>query len=105
MKIPRFLRGRYIHKTTQNAAVTLLRVCLNALTTFRPVRGLRFFVSALFSGGGLRHKMIAYDAGPCRRPDGGLEHCEYCPTAIVREGALLPCCVADYGDGRQDNTP
>jgi len=105
MQVPRFLKGRYIHKTTQNPTLTLFRVALNALTSFHPIRGLRFFGAALLAGGGVRHKMIAYDSGPLRRADGSVEHCEYCPTAIVRGDALVPCCVADYGDGSEGNAP
>ena len=105
MKIPQLLIGRYIHKTTQNTGLTLLRAGLNAITTLRPIQFLRFVVAALSPGSMVRHKMIAYDTGPIRREDGSVEHCEYCPTAIVRGGVLLPCCVADYGDGGQENTP
>ena len=105
MIIPRLLKGRYIHKTTQHAGVTLLRVGLNALSTFRPLEGLRFFAAALGPGAKVRHKMIAYDSGPVRRADGSSEHCEYCPTAIVRGDALWPCCVVDDDCGNPGSRP
>ena len=104
MKIPQLLSGRYIHKTSQNSFLTLFRTGLNALTTFRPISFLRFMMVALSPGSMVRHKMVVYDTGPIQQEDGSVEHCEYCPTAIVRGNQLLPCCVADYGSEKK-NTP
>ena len=98
MAIPRLLRGHYIHKTTQNAPLTLLRTAINAATTFRPLTFSRFLAASW--GARLGHKMIVYDDGPVRLADGSLEHCLYCPTAIVRGDTLLPCCTADYSESR-----
>jgi hypothetical protein len=103
MAIPRLLRGRYIHKTTQHAPLTLLRTAINAATTFRLLAFGRFLVAC--TGARLAHKMIVYDDGPVRLADGRLDHCLYCPTAIVRDGALLPCCTADYGPRPPEASP
>jgi sulfatase maturation enzyme AslB (radical SAM superfamily) len=96
MNIHKLFKGRYIHKTTQAPKMTFLRVTINALTTCRPLSFARFLTTLASPMARLRHKIIAYDVGPVRLPNGRVEHCEYCPTAIVRDQSLIPCCVADY---------
>ena len=95
MKIPRIFSGHYIHKTKQNSAVTLLRVVVNGLTTFRLRQLVQFLAQSLSVDNKLRHKMIVYDDGPIVE-NGRLIACEDCPTAIVRDDKVLRCCTADY---------
>ena len=95
MRMVKMLAGRHVHKTRQNPTATGVRIFLNALAGLRVWPWLVFTVKRIVSGAKLRHKMIAYDDGPRRMADGGFDHCEYCPTAIVRDGALLACCEAD----------
>jgi hypothetical protein len=97
MKLARRISGTYIHKTTQNPTVTRLRIALNALSSPRILQSLYFLAHSFLPGRELRHKMIVYDDGPFHHPETGLQHCVYCPTAIVRDGKLRPCCTADYG--------
>lgn len=98
MEIPRVISGRYMHKTKQNSAITLLRTFFNSLSTLRPVYFARFLLNLLSPCARLRHKMIVYDNGPIITKEGNLAYCEYCPTAIVRNNKLLTCCTSDYSD-------
>jgi hypothetical protein len=95
MKIPKFFSGRYIHKTKQNTPVTLLRVIVNSLTTFRWRYLMEYLSQAMLPANKLKHKMIVYDDGPFIK-NGRLFTCADCPTAIVRGRNMLPCCTADY---------
>jgi pyruvate-formate lyase-activating enzyme len=95
MRLHRMLSGRYVQKTGQNSAVTLLRTVVNGLATRRPLATFRFIAHLARPGACLRHKMIVYDHGPTWTAERELSYCEYCATAIVRDGALLPCCLAD----------
>ncbi len=95
MEIPRIFSGHYIHKTKQNSAVTLLRVVVNGLTTFRLRQLVQFLAQSLSADNKLRHKMIVYDDGPIVE-NGRLIACKDCPTAIVRDDKVLRCCTADY---------
>ena len=98
MRIPKVLTGRYVHKTNQNPRLTLARMAANGFSTFR-LRALMQFIRKLRDpGAALRHKMIMYHDGPYILSDGKKTPCEYCPTAIVRDGRLLACCEADYGN-------
>jgi hypothetical protein len=96
MNLNKFVTGRHVHKTSQNPKLTLFRVVVNGLTTFRLGELFRFIKKVRKAPGSLRHKMIVYDEGPRINDQGDLTRCEYCPTAIVRNGSLLPCCTADY---------
>lgn len=96
MQLARMLRGGHIHKTTQNGILTSLRVAINAISRFRFGQLVSFLLDATARRSLLRHKMIVYDNGPVITGGGKISHCEYCPTAIVRDGRLLPCCTADY---------
>ena len=97
MRIPKIFSGRFIHKTTQKPGLTLFRTLLNSLSTLRLgtvaglVRRMRSPTAVL------RHKMIVYDDGPSIAADGRMVRCQYCPTAIVRDGQIVACCEADYG--------
>ncbi|MCD4781982.1 MAG: radical SAM protein [Candidatus Omnitrophica bacterium] len=96
MKMVQFFTGRHIHKTTHNFFVTFLRVALNGISCLRIFPAAKFLILALLPGSQLRHKMIVYDGGPFIIEGNKIEYCEYCPTAIVRNGELLSCCTADY---------
>lgn len=96
MKMQKLMTGRHIHKTTQHPGLTLFRVIVNGITTLRFKELQRFLRLTMNRSTTLRHKMIAYDDGPRLLNDGTIQKCEYCPTAIVRDGQLLSCCTADY---------
>ena len=96
MKAVKFMTGRHIHKTTNNSAVTRLRVFLNGLSSLKIFSAIKFLLRSFLPGSQLRHKMIVYDGGPFIIEGNKIEYCEYCPTAIVRDGELLSCCTADY---------
>lgn len=98
MRVVGWISGRHIHKTTQNRAMTSFRILINAVSRLRPLPVLSFWLHSMKRGHELRHKTIVYDDGPYHGAH-GVQHCEYCPTAIVREGELVPCCTADLAPG------
>ena len=102
MKMQKLISGRYVHKTTQKPGLTLFRVVVNAITTARIQELVKFLRAAAPGSARLKHKMIAYDDGPRVLEDGTIEKCEYCPTAIVRNGRLLACCTADHEPAKAD---
>ena len=92
MYIPKLLKGRFIHKTTQNAKLTGFRVLLNGFSRLRFASLIQFFALAAKQNFVIRNKMIVYDDGPRVLEDGSLAVCEYCPTAIVKNDNLVRCC-------------
>ncbi len=97
MEVPRILSGRYVHKTGQSPLLTTFRLLVNALSTFRPFEAARFLLRLVLPGTTLRHKMVVYDSGPRLTDEDEHVHCQFCPTAIIREDQLLPCCMAYEG--------
>ena len=93
--------GRYMHKTSQKPAITALRVFLNSISTLHLNQLWPILKASCSRHNVIRHKMIVYDDGPRINDLGEIVHCDYCPTAIVRKGKLLPCCTADFGDHGQ----
>ncbi len=102
MRLHKLATGRYVHKTSQRPGLTAFRVLLNGLSTCRFLGAWRFLLRARPASASLRHKMVVYDDGPRRNAAGAWVRCAYCPTAIVRDGALLPCCAADYRPATKD---
>lgn len=96
MRLGYWLTGHYIHKTRQNAALTLLRIFLNAAARLRPGPAIRFWRMSRRSGFSLRHKMIVYDDGPFWDSTGAMQHCSCCPAAVVSNGAMRTSCTVDY---------
>jgi hypothetical protein len=95
LEIPKILTGHYIHKTTQNTAITLFRVIVNGITTFRLGQLMNFVLQSQVRGNALRHKIIVYDDGPIIEK-GKVIACMDCPNAIVRDGKILRGCTSDY---------
>ena len=96
MRLLHTITGRYIHKTTQSKTMTSVRVFLNALSHVNFFPALSFWMESMKRGHELRHKTVVYDDGPYHSSNSAAQHCEYCPTAIVRDGKLKPCCTADF---------
>ena len=96
MRLGRRLTRRYVHKTRQNTALTLLRIFLNAASRLRPGPAIGFWARSRRPGRYIRHKMIVYDDGPFWAEDGSMQHCACCPAAVVRNGAMRTSCTVDY---------
>ncbi len=73
----------------------MLRVhlVLNALLGGRTIANLRHLFASL--GARVMDKHIAFQRPPEVQPDGRVALCENCPDAIVRDGRLVPPCLAD----------
>lgn len=86
----RQLKGQYTHRMPKSEGLIKFRVLSNGLIRFRPGPALRFIRKKGEST--LHHKMIVYDGGPYIGPSGATVRCSFCPTAILQNGVLVPCC-------------
>jgi hypothetical protein len=102
IKAARILSGRYTQKVKQRALITLLRMFLNSISTFRFVSFMRFTARLLLPGARLRHKVIVYDNGPHIGENGKIISCEYCTVAVVSKGRLVKCCWSSFEDAKQN---
>jgi hypothetical protein len=101
MQLQRLVMGRFTHKLKQSKGLTFLRTTINGLTTLRFASLLGFLRIFVFGAVHSGHKVIVYDDGPAISSDGTVECCQYCPTAVVRGGELLACCIADREDPKE----
>ena len=72
------------------------RLVANALSG-GPVKNLGFVLSAALRCQRIEPKHIVVEALPELSPDGRIEHCDPCIDATVRDGRLVPPCLADVG--------
>jgi hypothetical protein len=59
-------------------------------------RTLSFLVRLFIPGSHIHHKSFTFQQGPTCTEDGGIEYCKDCPDATVRNGTMVPVCLADY---------
>ena len=56
---------------------------------------LRFLAGLLRPGTRIHSKVLVFQQPPSLHPDGGIEQCDNCPDATVRNGEVVPLCLAD----------
>ena len=90
----RLLGAQLPYRVKTARAGILSRLALNALAG-GPVKNLGFVFAALFRRQRIQPKHIVVEALPELSSDGKIEHCEPCIDATVRNGRLVPPCLAD----------
>jgi hypothetical protein len=96
IRMGHFLKGQYTHRMPKSEGVIKFRVLSYGLFRFRPGPALHLIRTKEEST--LHHKMIVYDGGPCIGPSGTTVRCSFCPTAILQNDRLVPCCDLQAGD-------
>lgn len=78
---------------------SLILLSLYALTSFKfktAFKTAKFLTRLLKPGSKIFHKSFTYQlTGPTLNADGSIEYCKDCPDATVRDGKLVPVCMAD----------
>jgi hypothetical protein len=54
-----------------------------------------FLLGLLKPGTRIHSKVLVFQQPPSLHPDGGIEQCDNCPDATVRNGEIVPLCLAD----------
>lgn len=77
----------------------LVLLGLYAMTSLNPktaIKTLSFLRKLARPGSKIYHKSFTYQlTGPTLNADGTIEYCKDCPDATVRDGKLVPVCMAD----------
>jgi hypothetical protein len=69
------------------------------------VSTMRFLAGLLKRGSTILYKSFTFQLEfPSLAEDGGIEYCRDCPDATVRDGKLVPVCMADFLCPRQDDS-
>lgn len=88
--------GRFPYYVPQRPAVTAGEVLLNTLLRGRVWRGLSFLGPAIRGKSRLWAKRFVFDNAPMLTPDGQVTCTEPCPHPTVKDGALVPACMAAF---------
>lgn len=94
VKLSRRLAGRYLYFTPKILAAAILQVLVNGLCAGHPLRATRFLLGAI--GSPLRIKRMVFENAPRVTPRGTVNCCEFCPNCTVRDGKVMPVCLADH---------
>lgn len=89
------LAGKYPMYRRQNALQLILHLMLNALTGGDFGGNVKFLAGSLLSPGRLRAKRLLLQCPAEVEADGTVVHCKNCPDAVVKNGELVPVCLAD----------
>lgn len=92
------LRGRYPFGKVPNArksVVTLLLYAVASLHLPTAWRVVAFLARLLAPGARLHQKSFVFQEGPHVTSSGEIDFCKDCPDATVRNGKLVPVCMAD----------
>ena len=89
------IKGRDPFYNTQSPLLFRLQLLLNAVSGgfSSGIMGLLF--RSMKPGAKLRAKRILFQCPAEIGPDGTVIHCENCPDATVKNGQLVPLCIAD----------
>ena len=91
-------KGRYKFDMVPGAAEAVsvcLAYALLGLDPLNLVRVLRFLAGLLAPGKKISSKVLVVQQPPNLTAEGGIEHCKNCPDATVRNGRVMPLCLAD----------
>ena len=95
------LSGRYPMYRRQNPRQMLAQLVINSLAGGDGVGNLRFLRKAINSPSGVKAKRLLFQCPADIAEDGTVIHCSNCPDAVVRNGKLVPVCIADrMGDAK-----
>jgi hypothetical protein len=97
-ELSRLLKGTYPieqHVTRAGAVALCLAYAASSGDAAVVARTLRFLSKLRHRGARLVQKSLVFQQGPNVTPEGELEICKDCPDATVRDGRLVPVCLAD----------
>jgi hypothetical protein len=92
------LRGRYPFgkiMSGRGAALALLLYAVTSLHLPTALAVLALLARALAPGARLHQKTLVFQEGPHAEANGEIDYCKDCPDATVRNGKLVPVCMAD----------
>lgn len=94
IRLCRLLAGRYPYFTPDYLAATLVQIVFNGFCAGHPLRVVRFLSGAM--GAPLRIKRLVFENAPRITPEGTVNCCDFCPNSTVRNGRVVPVCLADH---------
>jgi hypothetical protein len=95
LKMYHMLAGRYPFYQSDSSARLKIQLLMNSLAGGSIKGNMKIFKETLFRDTSVRAKRILFQSLAEFDEDGRLIHCRNCPDAVVRNGQLVPVCIAD----------
>lgn len=96
LRLYRAVAGRYVFYTRQDRTLMAAQLLLNGILSLRARETLAFLAELRRPGSVLRGKRFAFDNGHFLTPAGEVACMEHCPNPTVRDGRIVPVCLADH---------
>ena len=90
------VRGRYPMYIKQNAERFRKQLVLNGLLGGRRQTNMTLVKRSKEPGVQLRAKRLLFQNPAEMTEDGKVLHCKWCPDAVLKNGGLVPVCIADH---------
>ncbi|MFC1742768.1 radical SAM protein [Candidatus Riflebacteria bacterium] len=97
--ISKKLKGKYPFGRVMSGWKSVLVCCLYALMSFNikiVLQTIAFLLNLLRDGAEIHQRSFVFQTGPTVNKDGEIEYCRNCPDSTVRNGELVPVCMADF---------
>lgn len=97
--LQRLFLGRYVFAATSMGPFTLVGYLLlfaAVSLSFRTLGQVSRLLLAAARNGNLRGSSFTFQRAPNQLADGTFEICDACPDATLRDGKLVPVCLADF---------
>ena len=96
LRLLKAIAGRYVFYVRQDRFLMTAQLVLNGLFSFRLKETFAFLGKLRTRGATLRGKRLAFDNGHFREEGGEVICADPCPNPTVRNGRIVPVCLADY---------
>ncbi len=94
IRLAGLVAGRYPYFTPHSKSAALVQILCNAIGSCRPLSTLSFLFRAI--GRPLRIKRMVFENTPRLTASGSVNCCDACPNSTVRDGKVVPVCLADH---------
>ncbi len=100
IRLARLLQGRYLYYCKNRWFINALQIMINGAINGSVLPAVRTLLRALLPGAKLRSKRLVFENAPVVMPDGTVNCCDFCPNSTVRNGKVMPVCLADHLEPR-----
>lgn len=96
IRLTRAATGRYLYYCRQNPLLIGMQILINGIARSRFREAASFLGRAVRGKGRLRAKRLVFENAPVIDHAGRINCCTFCPNSTVRNGRVVPVCLADH---------
>jgi|GEM_PF-3510134 len=96
IKLSKIIAGRYMYYCKQDSIVIWIQVLINGFAKLNFLNSAFFLVKSMLRNKSLRGKRFVFENAPIISSKGKISCCDFCPNSTVRNGKIVPVCLADY---------